>query len=424
MDAVGKVQGRGALGHGDDVSLGGEEENFLGEEVGFQGIQELPGIPGFRLPVQHLADPVKLMVQGILLGGTLLIPPVGRDAELRDAVHIPGADLNLEGEGDFAAADNGGVEGLVHVGLGNGDIVLETAGNLVPEGMDDAQDGIAVRDGIHDDADGDEVVDLVELLLLEDHFAVNRIEMLAAAVDGIADALLVQALGQLVDDEADVFLPLLALHADEVDDAVIGLGIDILEGEVLELLLDGIDAEAVGQGRVNIQRFPGDGGAALLRLMTEGAHVVEAVRQLDEHDADVLGHGEDHLAERLGLGFLPVGEVHFIQLGDAVHEIRDLFAELRADGIEGDIGAVLDGIVKEARGNGGWVDHELGEDGGDEGRVGEIRLTGLAELTFVRFFGELPGFFHEHVAVAGMIFADAAQHLVQGHCFVGCESHG
>ena len=208
-----------------------------------------------------------------------------------------------------------------------------------------------------------------------------------------------------------------------MDDAVVGFRIDILEGQVLELLLDGVDAEAVGQGRIDIQRFPGDGGAALLRLMTEGAHVVQAVRQLDEHDADVLGHGQDHLAEGFGLGFLPVGEVHFIQLGDAVHQVRDFPAELLADGIEGDIGAVLDRVVKEARGDGGRVDHELGEDGGDEGRVGEIRLTGLAELAFMRLFGELPGFFHELVAVAGMVFADPAQHLVQGHCFVGSKSH-
>jgi hypothetical protein len=36
----------------------------------------------------------------------------------------------------------------------------------------------------------------------------------------------------------------------------------------------------------------------------ERPHVVQAVRELDQDHADVLGHGEDHLAEVLGLLFL------------------------------------------------------------------------------------------------------------------------
>ena len=290
--------------------------------------------------------------------------------------------------------------------------------------MDDAQDGIAVRDGVHDHPDRDEVIDLVEGLLLQDHLPVNGIEVLAAAVDIVMDMLLVQALGKLGDDQANAFLPLLALHADEMDDAVVAFGIDILEGQVLQLLLEGIDTEAVRQGRIDIQRFPGDGNAAVLRLEAEGPHIVQTVGQFDQNDPDIPGHGEDHLPEGFRLGFLPVGEIQLVQLGDAVHEIGDLLAELRADRIQGDALAILDGIVQEARGDRRGIDHEIGEDGGDEPGMAEIRLTGLAELAGVGFVREFPGLLHEKIAVAGVVLLDPVQHLVQGHCLIGCESHG
>ena len=194
MDAVGKVQGRGTLGHGNNVTLGRKEEYFLREKVCFQRVQEFAGIPGFRLPVQHLADPEQLVVQVVFPVGAFLVPPVGSNAEFRHAVHVPGTDLHFEGEGNLPATHNGGVKGLVHVGLGNRDIILEPAGDLIPQGMDNTQDCIAVRNGIHDDADGDQVIDLVKGLLLKHHLAIDGIEVLAAAVDVVADMLLVQPL--------------------------------------------------------------------------------------------------------------------------------------------------------------------------------------------------------------------------------------
>ena len=422
VDTVGKVQGSGPLGHGDNISLGGKEEYFLGEKVGFQGIQEFTGIPGLCLPVQHLPDPVELMVQVILPVSAFLVAPVRRDTEFRDAVHFPGADLHFEGEGDLAAAYHGGVEGLVHVGLGHGNIILEPAGNLVPQGMDNTEDGIAVRNGVHDNPDGDQVVDLVKGFLLQDHLPVDGIEMLAAAVNVVADMLLVQPLGKLIDDQTDAFLPFLALHADQVNDAVVSFRINVLQGKVFQLLLDGIDAQAVRQGSIDIQCFPGNGYPAVFRLETERAHVVQAVRQLDQHDPDIPGHGQDHFPEGFSLGFLPVGEVQFVQLGNAVHKVRNLITELCTECFEGDAFAVFNGIMKKPRSNRRGIDHQFSQNGCHQAGVGEISLTGLAELAFMGLFGKLPGFFHELIAIAGVILPYTPEHLVQGHCLIGCKS--
>ena len=55
------------------------------------------------------------------------------------------------------------------------------------------------------------------------------------------------------------------------------------------------------------------------REMIKRAHVVQAVGELDQHDADVVRHRDDHLAEILGLLFLAALKRDLRDLGHAVH---------------------------------------------------------------------------------------------------------
>ena len=64
------------------------------------------------------------------------------------------------------------------------------------------------------------------------------------------------------------------------------------------------------------------GGSAL-----ERAHVVQAVGELDEQDADVARHRDDHLADVLGLRQLAGAELDLVELGQAVDDPGDLVAE-------------------------------------------------------------------------------------------------
>ena len=57
---------------------------------------------------------------------------------------------------------------------------------------------------------------------------------------------------------------------------------------------------------------------------------MQSVSQLDQDDSYVLGHGQEHLAEVLGLGFGAALELDLGQLADAVHQSGDLLAELAA----------------------------------------------------------------------------------------------
>ena len=123
MDAVGKVDGRGAGGQIDDVALRREHEHLVGEHIHLQGVDKLFGV-GALLIFQQPAHPFIVVLVALALA-VLLIFPVGGDTVFGDLVHLPGADLHLEG--DAVVAHHGGVEGLVHIGLGGADIVLKAA---------------------------------------------------------------------------------------------------------------------------------------------------------------------------------------------------------------------------------------------------------------------------------------------------------
>ena len=158
VDGVGKVDGGGTGGKGDHVGVGGKDEDFVGEEVHLQGADILFGV-GVLLVFQQAADPGKgLLGAQLLLAHALLVLPVGGHAVFGHVVHVPGTDLDLEG--DALGADDRGVKGLVHVGLGGADIVLEAAQNGLVHVVDAAQHAVAGGDVVHDDPEGVQVEDL------------------------------------------------------------------------------------------------------------------------------------------------------------------------------------------------------------------------------------------------------------------------
>ena len=115
---------------------------------------------------------------------------------------------------------------------------------------------------------------------------------------------------------------------------------------------------------------------------------MQAVGELDEDDADVLRHRDDHLPVVLGLGLLAALERDPRQLRDALDELGDLGAELGADLVE--LGAgVLDDVVEERGGDRLLVEMELGADARDAERVVDELLAGAARLPLVRALGDL-----------------------------------
>ena len=125
----------------------------------------------------------------------------------------------------------------------------------------------------------------------------------------------------------DVVLALLALLVDQALDLLVLARVQRGEGEVLELPLDRVDAEAVRDRRVDLEGLLGLLDLLLLRHRVDRAHVVQAIGELDQDDPDVGGHRDHHLAVVLGLRLVARGEGDAGELGDAVDERSDLLAE-------------------------------------------------------------------------------------------------
>ena len=86
--------------------------------------------------------------------------------------------------------------------------------------------------------------------------------------------------------------------------------------------------------------------------MLERAHVVQPVGQLHQQDTHILGHGEQQLAQVLGLGCFLGDQVELGDLGQAIDQRGDFGTELLLDLLVGGRG-ILHRVMKQGRGNGG-----------------------------------------------------------------------
>ena len=174
-----------------------------------------------------------------------------------------------------------------------------------------------------------------------------------------------------------------------LDDAV-AARVQRLEAQLLELGLDRVDAEAIGDRRVDLQRLARDGAALGRRHGAERAHVVRAVGELDHDDADVAHHRQQHLAEALGLRLGAAAELDLVELGDAVDQLGDVGAEALGDLVLRGR-RVLDDVVQDRRDDRRRIQVQVGEDVGDRDRMGDVRLAAQALLAFVGLGAELVG---------------------------------
>ncbi len=196
--------------------------------------------------------------------------------------------------------------------------------------------------------------------------------MLGAAGDLGRDVHLVQLPLELAGCRLDVVLAVVTPLGHHRRDLLVLAGMKGLEGEILELPLDGVDAEPVRERRVDLQRLLRLLDLLLLAEILDRPHVVQSVGELDQDDADVLRHRHDHLPVVLDLGLLAALEGNPRQLGDTLDQLRDLVPELALDLVERRIG-VLDDVVEERCGQRGFVEAELRADlGHAEGMANEV----------------------------------------------------
>ena len=187
----------------------------------------------------------------------------------------------------------------------------------------------------------------------------------------------------LHDGVIDEGLALLTLLLDALDEVIVFLGLEITQAEVFEFPFDVRDAEAVCERRVDFDGLFRDALLLLARHVFERPHVVQAVRELDHDDADVLCHREEHLAVRLELLLLARLVLDARELCHAVDEFRDFLAEHLLE-LFRRVDRVLDDIMEERRRDRDVVDMELRENLGDVQRMDDVLLARNALLPLVR----------------------------------------
>ena len=255
-----------------------------------------------------------------------------------------------------------------------------------------------------------DVEHLRERVALFAHFLVYGIDRLLAAGDGGGDPRLDEAAANHVEQPVHHLAPVAARRLDRAGEDPVAHRVQVLEREVLQLEVERVQTQPVRDRRVDVERLARDALAMDRRHRVQRAHVVEPVGELDQDDADILRHREQHLAEALGLRVLARVELDLVELRDAVDHVGDGLAERRLDLRLGD-GGVLHHVVEERGGESLRVQAPLRQDAGDRQRMRDVGLAGLAELAAMSRIRELPRALDERDVRRRQVIAEVSGEL-------------
>lgn len=101
---------------------------------------------------------------------------------------------------------------------------------------------------------------------------------------------------------------------------------------------------------------------------------MQAVGQLHQKNAHVVGNGKQQLAQVFGLLGLARDEIEFLELGQPLHQSADILAEQLVDFSAGS-GGILDRIVKQRHRDGRSVEMHFRQDGGNFQRMRDIGVA-------------------------------------------------
>ena len=300
----GHVQHCSVLGQGECLALGGEHDNLTGKQVELDGVQKVERV-GLGV-LQDVLDGLQPSGQfALLLALANLVLPVGGKAAFGDVVHVAAAYLHLHPVA--IRTHHGDVQSTVAVGFRRADPVAHTVGvqavqvgNLAVDVPADAL-LLGLVLALKHDACCIQVIHLLKRDALGLHLLPDAVARLDAGTELIVQPHAVQALADGGREASEQLVALGLADGQLLLDAGVGLGVLVLEAQVLKLGLDGKQAQTVSQRCVDIEGLAGNLVLLLRWHRLQRAHVVQAVGHLDQHHADVVAHRQQQLAEVLGL---------------------------------------------------------------------------------------------------------------------------
>ena len=383
VDGIGKVHHGGAARQRHDLALGREHIDRIGEEVHLDVLPKLSRVPGFILDVQQRLQPLCAQaVVGLVLRVVDLVEPMRSDAGLGHHMHGLGAHLKLHI--DAGRAHQRGVQRLVAVDLGDGDMVFEFARHRLVELVQQSQGRVAVGDLRHQHPKAIHIGHLGKAQVLVVHLAVNGVQRLFPSGNAHRHAMGCKSGFHLFFDLLQQIAASAARFLDRFGQNGIAPRQQVAKRQVLQLAVGLVQAQAVCDRAVNVQGLLGDSAPLGARHIAHGAHIVGAVGQLDQNDPHVPRHGQQHLAKRLRLVFFAGVERELVELGQSIHQLGHGRAELLDQFDLGDA-AVLHGVVHQRRHQGLRVEFPFSALAGDGNGVGNVRVAAAAQLPQMRF---------------------------------------
>src|SRR3569833_1985554 len=204
VDVIGEIERRGAVRQIDDVALGREHVYAVLELIAVVAAVAAMGDVG--LPLQQLAQQGDLAIEAGIGCHAFFVAPVRSHAELRVLMHLVRADLHL-----YRAAlrtDHSRVYRTVAVVLWRGYVVVELAGDVLPEPVHDTERRVAVAHLVHQHAHRAHIVDLAVVDVLAAHLAPDAVDVFGATGDLGLDAGPRERVGERLHELIDVALAL------------------------------------------------------------------------------------------------------------------------------------------------------------------------------------------------------------------------
>ncbi len=389
VDGVGKIHHRGPVRQREDAALGREHIDRIREQVDFDVVPELGCVLADLLDVKQRLQPARV---GFLLhrtiGGAGLVEPVRGHARFGHHIHGRGAQLELDV--GTKRPHQRGVQRLVAIHLGDGDVVAELVRQRFVNLVQDAQRPVAIEQLRQDDAKAVEVGDLGKGQVLAVHFVVDGKQRFFAPDDARFQPVAQQGPLDFTAHFGDQILAPVARFFQRLGQRLVAPRVQVLEGEVLQLAVVVVQAQAVRDGGVDFQRFGADAAPFAARHVAQGAHVVGAVGQLDEDHAHVARHGQQHLAKGFGLVLLAAVEFELVELGQSIDQVGHLGAKLLHQ-VGFGAAAVFEHIVHQGRAQGLGVELPLGALQRDGNRVRHVGVAVVAQLPRVGLVGKAKG---------------------------------
>ena len=108
----------------------------------------------------------------------------------------------------------------------------------------------------------------------------------------------------------------------------------LTQAEILKFTAEFAHTESVSNRREDFHRLFGYAFPLLRIEVLKRPHVVQTIGQLDEHDANIVNHRQQHLAHIFSLLFFTRNIAYLRDLRKAVDEVGYLFSEVLPNGIK------------------------------------------------------------------------------------------